>query len=149
MRLLLLAGFLSLAASLFGQSASLQADSRELNPAGGEIALTAVTTYEGELGALGWEIQLPAGWRLARLSGPNAPAVASPPGTMGTLEFAFAQMPPARTAFLVHVAYPPQAAAGVVSGTALLRAHGKLTTLKPEPVDVRPAVVNPGKRREL
>ena len=133
----LLAAALFAAASAFAQNAALTADQTNLAPAGGTVMLTASASYEGELGALGWSIALPADWSLVSISGPNVPAIAPEPGASGTLEFAFTSVPAGRAEFSVLVKYPANAQAATATPKVLLRSGGKLATLSPAPVQLR------------
>ena len=122
------------AAAAFAQTATLSADSNRLAASGGQIVLTATVSYEGEPGALGWAIELPANWSLVSVVGPDAPSVAPSAGTTGTLEFAYTSVPANRAAFSVVVSYPAGAAAANATPTVLVRSAGKLATLKPTAV---------------
>lgn len=126
---------LVLAATAFAQSASLQADATKLAPTGGTVQLTARLSYEGEPGAIGWSIALPADWKLTQISGPNVPTVAPELGSTGTLEFAFSAIPSGRAEFTISVAYPAGTASAKAVPTVLVRKDGKLATLAPAPVE--------------
>lgn len=116
------------------EQAALTASTERLSPAGGAVTLTATSVYEGQPAALGWEIELPAGWSLVSVSGANLPGVAPEPGATGTLEFAFIAVPPGGASFSATVRYPPQTAHGTLHSVVVLRANNKATTLRPEPV---------------
>ncbi len=122
------------AASAFAQTATLASDATTLSPSGGTVTLTATVSYDGEPGALGWAIVLPADWSLVSVAGPDAPAIAPDAGTTGTLEFAFTSVPAQRAEFKVTVKYPANAATATATSTVLVRANGKLTTVKPTPL---------------
>lgn len=129
-------GLVCSAAPVLAQTATLTANTTDLAAVGGQVMLTASVSYDGEPGAVGWSIQLPADWTLESVSGPNLPAVAPDAGTSGTLEFAYVSVPPYRAEFSIIVRYPAGAKSGVATPTVLLRAAGKLTTLKPQPVQL-------------
>jgi hypothetical protein len=123
-------------APAFANTATLSADNSTLAPSGGTVAFTATASYEGQPGALGWSITLPAEWSLVSVSGPNVPTIAPAAGTTGTLEFAFTSVPAQRAEFTVLVSYPANAKSTAATSTALIRAGGKLATLKPAPVQL-------------
>lgn len=126
---------LTLASVAFAQTATVQADTAALSPAGGLVKLTASVVYEGEPGAVGWQLTVPAGWALVSVEGPQAPQIAAPAGTTGTLEFAYTRSPRAGATFSVVVRYPAGTTEGKVVPKAIIRANGKLTTLQPTPVE--------------
>jgi hypothetical protein len=128
---------LVLMTSAFAQTASLTADQTALAPAGGTIALTATVNYEGEPGAVGWSIALPAEWSLMSVAGPNVPAIKPEAGSTGTLEFAYTNVPANRAEFSVMVRYPANATTAVARPTVIVRAGGKLNTLTPPAVELR------------
>ena len=97
-------------------------------------ALAATANYEGQPGALGWSIALPADWFLVSVSGPNPPGIAPEAGSAGTLEFAYFAIPANRAEFKFVVRYPPGAATAKATPTVLIRANGKLVTLEPAAV---------------
>jgi hypothetical protein len=127
------------AVSAFAQNATLSADNPTLAASGGTVTLTAVASYEGEPGALGWQIELPADWSLVSVSGPDVPAITPEAGTTGTLEFAFTSVPANRSEFAVVVRYPANAAPAAAKSTVLVRAGGKLNTLTPAVVQLSAA----------
>jgi hypothetical protein len=135
LRLLAFAAFCA-AVSGFAQHATLTADNATLAPSGGTVALTATVSYEGEPGAVGWAIALPADWTLVSVSGPNVPSIAPDAGSTGTLEFAYTNVPSGRAAFTVLVRYPAKSAAAKATPTVLLRSGGILTTLTPPAVEL-------------
>jgi drug/metabolite transporter (DMT)-like permease len=122
--------------SLFGQSASLKADNATLAASGGNVLLTATVNYDGEPGALGYAIALPADWSFVSVMGPNVPAITPEAGSTGMLEFAFTSVPANRAEFSVLVHYPASAASAKATPTVLVRSAGKLSTLKPAPVEL-------------
>ncbi len=124
------------AVSAFAQNATLTADTAALSPAGGTVSFTAAVSYEGEPGAVGWSIALPADWSLVSVSGPEVPAISPDAGTTGTLEFAYTAVPPQQATFIVTVKYPANAPTAAATPTVLVRANGKLTTLTPKPVQL-------------
>jgi hypothetical protein len=135
---LLLALPVALAASFaFAQTASLSSDTSVLAQSGGTLVLRATTEYQGEPGALGWALALPADWSLVAINGPQAPAIAPAVGSTGTLEFAFTDVPAKRAEFAVIVRYPANAPSTQATPTVLVRSGGKLTTLTPAPVELR------------
>lgn len=134
------------AASAFAQNAILTANTTTLVPSGGSVVLTATANYDGEPGALGWAIALPANWTLESVSGPNLPAISPEVGTTGTLEFAFTNVPPQRAEFTVIVRYPAGASSATATPTVLLRGGGKLTTLKPAAIQMRTPDSGPPQR---
>ena len=137
---LLLATPVALAASFaFAQTASLSSDTSVLAQSGGTLVLRATAEYEGEPGALGWAIALPADWSLVAINGPQAPAIAPAVGSTGTLEFAFTIVPAGRAEFAVIVRYPANAPSAQAKPTVLVRSGGKLTTLTPAPVQLKAA----------
>lgn len=111
------------------QTASLTTDNPYLARSGGVIALTATVAYEGEPGAIGWSIQLPADWSLVSVSGSDVPQVSPEAGSTGTLEFAYTQLPAGKAGFTVVVRYPENAASTAAKTTVIVRSGGKLTTL--------------------
>jgi hypothetical protein len=119
------------------QNASLSSDTPVLAQSGGTLVLRATADYEGEPGALGWSIALPADWSLVAINGPHVPSIAPEAGSTGTLEFAFTSVPAARADFSVIVRYPANAPTTQATSTALVRANGKLSTLTPAPVQMR------------
>ena len=70
------------------------------------LVLRATAEYQGEPGALGWALALPADWSLVAINGPQAPAIAPAVGSTGTLEFAYTDVPAKRAEFAVIVRYP-------------------------------------------
>ena len=118
----------------FSQSATLTAAPTALAAGGGQITLTATANYDGQPGAVGWSVVLPADWALVSLSGPHRPGIAPDLGTTGTLEFVHTAVPTGRAEFSFVVSYPAGAGAAQAVSTVLLRANGKLTTLKPSPL---------------
>lgn len=136
------------AASAFAQTATLTSATTTLSPAGGQLALTATVNYEGEPGAVGWAIALPADWTLVSVGGPNVPAIAPEPGSTGTLEFAYTGVPAQRAEFTVMVRYPANAKTTAATSTALVRANGKLSTLTPKPVQLTGLPDSPSPSRE-
>lgn len=125
------------ASSAFAQTATLTSETTTLSPGGGQLALTATVNYDGEPGAVGWAIALPADWTLVSVGGPNVPAIAPDPGSTGTLEFAFTGVPAQRAQFTVIVRYPADAKTTTATSTVLVRTGGKLNTLTPKPVPLR------------
>lgn len=123
-------------ASAFAQTASLTADTTVLSPAGGTVSFTATVSYDGEPGAVGWSIALPADWSLVSVSGADVPAIAPEAGTTGTLEFAYTSVPAQRASFVITVKYPANAPTTSATPTVLVRANGKLSTLAPKPVEL-------------
>ena len=113
------------------QSAVLTAETKALAAGGGTVTLAATANYEGQPGALGWSIALPADWFLVSVSGPNPPGIAPEAGSAGTLEFAYFAIPANRAEFKFVVRYPPGAATAKATPTVLIRANGKLVTLEP------------------
>lgn len=128
--------------SAFAQSATLTSNTNTLAPAGGNVVLTATANYDGEPGALGWSIALPADWSLVSVVGPNVPAVSPETGATGTLEFAYTNVPANRAEFSVMVRYPANAATASATPTVLVRAGGKLSTLSPAGVEFRAGATN-------
>lgn len=134
-RALAVAAFAFGAAALgFSQSATLTAVTTALSAAGGHVTLTATASYNGSPGAVGWSVVLPADWTLVNLTGPHVPGIVPDLGTTGTLEFAHTAVPTGRAEFSFVVRYPAGAGAAQAIPTVLLRANGKLTTLKPAPL---------------
>ncbi len=134
----LFAGAAAFVASFaLAQNASLVSDTSVLAQSGGTLVLRATADYDGEPGALGWAIALPADWSLVAVNGPQAPAIAPEAGSTGTLEFAYTSVPAGRAEFAVIVRYPANAASTQAVPTVLLRKAGKLTTLTPAPVALR------------
>jgi hypothetical protein len=127
------------AVSAFAQTASLTANTETLAASGGSVVLTATTTYDGEPGALGWSIALPAGWSLEAISGTNVPAIAAEVGASGTLDFAYTAVPAARAEFTLIVRYPAGATSAAVNATVLVRTAGKLATLQPPAIELQAA----------
>lgn len=118
----------------FGQTATLTVDQPTLRAEGGAITFTASVAYEGEPGALGWAITLPEEWSFVSVGGANPPDIAPQPGSSGTLEFAYTRVPPQGATFTVVVRYPADAKTAQATSLVLVRAGGKLTTVKPAPV---------------
>jgi hypothetical protein len=125
---------LSFAVSAFAQTASFTAAPTNLAAAGGEVTLTAIASYEGEPGAIGWSIVLPANWTLVSVNGPNVPAIAPKSGAEGALEFAYTAVPARRAEFRVTVRYPAGVPTAKATSTAIVRTAGNLKTLMPPPV---------------
>jgi len=123
-------------ASALAQSATLASDTTILSNAGGNVALTAAVNYDGEPGAIGWSIELPADWSLVSVGGPNVPAIAPEAGTTGTLEFAYTAVPTQRAEFTVVVRYPANAKTTTATSTVLVRAGGKLNTVTTQAVQL-------------
>ena len=135
---ILIASVAAVAASFaFGQNASLTSDTQVLAQSGGTVVLRAIAEYEGEPGALGWTIALPADWSLVVVNGPHVPAIAPEAGSTGPLEFAYTSVPANRAEFSVVVRYPANPTSTQATSTVLLRSGGKLTTLTPTPVPMR------------
>ena len=135
---LFLAASVALAASCaFAQNASLSSDTSVLAQSGGTLVLRATAGYEGEPGALGWSVVLPADWSLVAVNGPQVPTIAPEPGSTGTLEFAYTAVPANRAEFSMVVRYPANAASIQATSTVLVRTGGKLTTLTPAPVPLK------------
>jgi hypothetical protein len=136
------------AASALAQNATLTADTNTLSPSGGTVSLTATVSYEGEPGAVGWSIVLPADWSLVGVSGPEVPAVSPDAGATGTLEFAYTALPPQQATFVVTVRYPANAPTTAAVPTVLVRANGKLATLSPKPVQLNGTIDRAPSARE-
>lgn len=137
---------LATAASALAQNASLTADQTTLAPAGGVVALTASVSYDGEPGAVGWSIALPANWSLVSVSGPNVPAIAPESGSTGTLEFAYTAVPSQRAEFVVQVRYPAGTTSGTATPTVLVRSGGRLATVGPAAVTFRAPDANTARK---
>jgi hypothetical protein len=137
MNLLRLAGFLFLSAVGFAQTATLSSDTTNLAAAGGTVILTATANYDGEPGAVGWSIELPADWTLVNVGGPNVPEIKPDDGTTGTLEFAYMSVPSQTARFTVTVRYPANSKTAIARPTVLVRSSGKLNTLTPGVVVLR------------
>jgi hypothetical protein len=136
--LLALAGIFQFASA---QTAMLLPSSTKLAAEGGVVTLTAVMTYEGEPGAIGWSIDLPANWTLVSVVGPNLPDVRPATGDTGKLDFAYVTVPTHRAEFSLQVGYPPKTAAAVAKATALVRSGGKLETMQPASIDFAAAAL--------
>lgn len=117
-----------------GQTATVDANTSELARNGGTVQLSVVATYEGMPAALGWSLELPTGWTLESVSGPNVPPLSPEPGTAGSLEFAYTTVPPRACSFSVGVRYPAKALHATVHATLVVRADGHLTTVNAAPV---------------
>lgn len=128
---------LLIATSGFAQTATLTTDNATLAPAGGDVVLTATASYPETPGALGWAIELPADWSLVSVTGVNVPAITPAPGSTGTLEFAYTEVPAHRAEFSVVVRYPAGTSAATAKPTVLVRGNGKLSTLTPPAVSLR------------
>lgn len=127
----LLAAVLCAAGSVFAQQAEFRSDVTKLSNSGGQVKVTAAVNYDGEPGAVGWSITLPADWKLVSVAGPHLPAVAPEAGSTGQLDFAYTAVPTNRAEFSIWVSYPAGGGAEKVAATALVRRDGKLATLTP------------------
>ena len=127
--------FLFTAGVALAQNATLQADATALAPAGGQVTLTASVSYDSQPSALGWAIALPGDWTLVSVAGANVPEVSPAAGSTGALEFAYTAAPAAKAEFSVVVRYPAGSSAAKAVPTVLVRAHGKLATLTPAPIE--------------
>jgi hypothetical protein len=88
-------------------SASLTASASSYAVSGGELTLTAAVAYPGLTpSAVGYTVNLPAGWTLTRIAGPNAPEVRPPVPASGPLEFAYTSFPSGGASFTLTVTYP-------------------------------------------
>jgi len=125
------------AVSLFAQSASFQADAPTLSPSGGVVKLTAYAAYEGQPGALGWSIPLPAGWALVGVEGQNIPEIAPDPTVTGLLEFAYLTVPAQKAEFTVLLRYPAAAKPVTIAPLVIVRTEGRMQQIKPTSVDLR------------
>lgn len=137
MNLLRLLSLAFVCGTAFAQTATLSSDTSTLSPSGGQVVLTATASYDGEPGALGWMIELPADWQLVSVGGPNTPDIKPDAGVSGTLEFAFVQVPAQTARFTVLVRYPANARTTSARSTVLIRAGGRLNTVNPAPVELQ------------
>jgi hypothetical protein len=81
--------------------------------AGGNFEVTIRITYSGTLSALSVRDTIPAEWTYVSVSGTNVPTLSVPsPNAIGTLEFAWAQIPASPVEFKYTVKAP-----GTVDGT--------------------------------
>ena len=74
-------------AAAFGQSASITAASATYATGGGAVTFTATISYASQPTALGFTVELPAGWSYA--GGANEPSIKPRSGATGTLEWVF------------------------------------------------------------
>jgi hypothetical protein len=126
---------LLVATAAFAQTATLKSDATALSAGGGSVQLSASVAYDGQPGAVGWSIALPADWSLVSVGGANVPEIAPDAGTTGTLEFAYTSAPAGRAEFTVVVKYPAGAKSAKATPTVLVRTAGKLATLNPAAVE--------------
>jgi len=131
---LLLAVFTASAAQAASPAtAALVPSSSHLLPGGGTVTFTAnVAGYPGPTTAIGWTVNLPAGW--SYVSGTGEPDVKPVAGTVGTLEWAYVSIP-TDASFSFTVAYP----AGItntqtVTSAVIVRVSGHRQNVTPEDV---------------
>lgn len=69
------------------QTATLTTTTSQLSATGGTVTFTATIAYSGTPSALGFQVELPAGWTYA--GGTGEPSIKPDAGTTGTLEWAY------------------------------------------------------------
>jgi hypothetical protein len=138
---LLLAVFTASAAQAASPAtAALVPSSSHLLPGGGTVTFTAnVAGYPGPTTAIGWTVNLPAGW--SYVSGNGEPDVKPVAGTVGTLEWAYVSIP-TDASFSFTVAYP----AGItskqtVTSAVIVRVSGHRQNVTPEDVSFSTASI--------
>ncbi len=106
-----------------GIQASLVNLAGNLNPAGGVAQVRVDVAFNAsELGSLGMEIQLPAGWSLASQNS-TAPVFPSSNQT-GMLEWAWFDIPSSPMSFVIQVNYPSADGPVNLTGSALATSNG-------------------------
>jgi hypothetical protein len=133
-RMVAVAMGLALGTAAAAQDAALSANTDTLSPRGGTITLTAETRYETTPAALGWSLELPIGWTLVAVRGPNVPQVAADAGSVGTLDFAYTAAPARAAIFSVVVRYPAKVRHASIRPQVILRGDGQRVTLSPSAV---------------
>lgn len=129
-----LTGIAFTAVPAHAQLAHFASGSPTLHREGGEILLIASVSYAERPAAVGWEIDLPAGWVLAACTGPNLPDVRPPDGSTGRLEFAYTTLPEAVAVFELRVRYPSGGEPATLAAEVHLRGRGALSTLRPRAI---------------
>ncbi|MBM3843690.1 MAG: immunoglobulin domain-containing protein, partial [Verrucomicrobia bacterium] len=109
------------AAGLRAQSATMTAGASTYPATAAQVTLDVSINYASVAAptAIGFTINLPSGWALVSTTGANVPEIRSRVGDVGTLEFAYASLPPGSAAFRVVVSHP----AGM-SGSQTIRGAG-------------------------
>jgi hypothetical protein len=122
----------SSAAALILASLQLEGSAFYL-PGGGTVTAHASLNYTSlQPTALGFLVEVPAGWSLASVSGTTVPGVSPPPGTTGNLEFAYTTMPANEAAFSLVLNYPAGlSGAQQLRATATYRSPLQTQTLAP------------------
>lgn len=103
------------------QTATMTSSASTYPATSGQVTLRVAISY-GSVSAptaIGFTIDLPAGWALVSTSGTNVPEIRSKVGDMGSLEFAYASIPASSAAFTVVISHP----AGM-SGNQTIRGSG-------------------------
>lgn len=136
MKRLILLGLVVLGAlpvAVRAQSAELAPVAEKLAANGGEVVLHLSIRYPEAPAALGFRLNLPAGWAFARLEGAFPPDIKSPKGATGAIELAWLAAPAGPVELALHVTYPAGAKGTALKGEALLRVGDAQTGL---PVEV-------------
>jgi hypothetical protein len=109
--------------TLAASTATLTPDSQYLLPGGGTVTLTAnLAGYPGTTSAVGWAVNLPAGW--SYVSGTGEPGVKPAANATGTLEWAYITIPDSAS-FSFTVSYPAGlTTAQSVTSSVIVRAAG-------------------------
>ncbi|MBI5770411.1 MAG: M36 family metallopeptidase [Verrucomicrobia bacterium] len=103
---------------------------------GGTVTITNTVTYTGGLSALGWSVQLPAGWSFASTSSGDSPPQ---PGDTGLLNWAWLTIPSSGHTFTYTLDVPAGVTgAQLLTATLQLRQNGTPYTFvaTPDPLVV-------------
>ena len=124
-----LAGLFALASIGRAQTATLTSSMTNLSASGGQLVLTATTSYAGLTPtAIGWTITLPTGWAIVGVAG-DTPSFAPAAGTTGSADFAYVSFPANSATFTVTVSYPATSDSATVNAVCSYRSPLKNITL--------------------
>lgn len=112
------------------QSASLESTASLYSDTGGSVTFDVTFDFTGQsLSQLGANIDLPAGWSFASVSGANPPQVQPIAGTTGSAEFAYIAFPSDQISFSVTLDYTAGLTGDqTITGEILYRLNGTSTT---------------------
>jgi hypothetical protein len=130
-----LCGWLAAASLGYGQSATLIADTTVVST-GSELTLRPSVVYPGTPNAVGWSITLPDGWSFVATNGPDVPQIGPEPGSTGTLEWAYANVPIGGARFSFKVKAGGAAGSVKLIARVLLRIDGKQQQMDAGPLSI-------------
>lgn len=103
---LLVALFFASISIASGQSATLTMSPSSLLAKGGFLELRAQANFTDSPTVMGWEIQLPEGWKLVRYGSGSIPQIKPSVSATGLLEWAYLTAPTSPAYFTFFVSYP-------------------------------------------